>query len=141
MFDKKYEDRLIEWVLFRQNLETASDPIQDVIDCYRNAPLVNIQVDPYDSATWPTPWELIHENQYCDFSKILAICYTLQLTERFSDRIFEIHITHDEERSAADYLLYIDDQVVGFIGDKYVHRNQVPKTTISECTYVMPQLN
>lgn len=140
MFDKPYEQRLALWRSFREGLETASDPIQDTIDFYKRSPQVNLAADPYTPSTWPDPWETVKENSYCKFVKLLATCYTLQLTDRFSQSRFEIHITHDRERSTTDYLLFVDDRVVGLAGDSHVHRNQVPASAVSEYEYVMPPL-
>ena len=84
MFDKTYEDRLLAWSKFRQGLETSTDPIQDVIDNYNTAPTVSIHTDPWNQDSWPSPWQLILENQYCEFSRVLGMCYSLQLTERFN---------------------------------------------------------
>lgn len=140
MFNKPYEQRLALWRQFRLGLETAKDPIQDTIDLFATAPSVTIAADPYTPSTWPDPWETVKENVYCDFVKMLAICYTLQLTDRFSHSHFEIHITRDKERSSTDYLLFIDDRVVGLIGDTHVHRDQGPSSTVSEYTHLMPSL-
>ena len=89
MFSKKYDDRLKFWNDFRTKLETSPNPFQDTLDLYNQSPIVSIQVDPYDQSLWLDPWELINENQYCEFSKILGICYTLQLTDRFMNESFE----------------------------------------------------
>ena len=140
MFEKKFEDRLVEWSDFRSTLESSNDPLQDVIDFFYGVPLSSIAADPYTKSTWPDPWELIEENNYCPFVKILAICYTLQLTDKFSTSVFEIHITHDKERSSTDFLLYVDDKVIGYTGDSYVHRDEIPITTVSEIEYPMPAL-
>jgi len=140
MFEKKFEDRLAEWRDFRLTLETSGDPLQDAIDFFYSAPLSSIAADPYTKSTWPDPWELIEENNYCPFVKILAICYTLQLTDKFSTSDFEIHITHDKERSSTDFLLYVDDLVIGYTGDSYVGRDEIPNTTVSEIEYPMPAL-
>ena len=118
----------------------SKDPIQDTIDFYNNAPLVTIATDPYTPSTWPDPWELLEENNYCSFVKILAICYTLQLTDVLSQASYEIHIVRDNENSATYYLLYVDDIVIGFNGDTYVHRKDIPQTAYSEIEYKMPTL-
>lgn len=140
MFDKKYEDRLASWREFRQSLEVVDDPIQAAIDYYRSAPLVGIQVDPYTPSTWPDPWELIAENLYCDFGKILGICYSLQLTDCLSHHPFEIHITQDQEKSAIYYLLFVGDQVIGYDGDTHVDKGKLPNTLQSQLQHVMPPL-
>ena len=138
MFDKKFEERMILWREFRASLETASDPIQEVIDFYSCAPTCTIAADPFTPSTWPNPWELLEENIYCSFVKILAICYTLQLTDVLSQAHYEIHITRDNKNSRTYYLLFVNDIVVGFNGDTHVHRSNLPSTLHSELVHTMP---
>ena len=139
MFDKKYEDRLALWREFRSELETATDPIQEAIDFYNRAPSCKIAADPFTPSTWPTAWELLEENNYCAFVKILAICYTLQLTDVLSQASYEIHITRDREKSATYYLLYVDNNVIGFDTETYVHRSKLPNTLRSELVHALPK--
>ena len=140
MFDKQFEERLILWREFRETLEISSDPIQDTIDFYNQAPYCSIAADPYTPSTWPDPWELLEENNYCSFVKILAICYTLQLTDVLSQASYEIHITRDNKKSATYYLLYVDDQVIGFNGETHVHKSELPATMHSELVHsLQPQ--
>jgi len=140
LFDKKYEERLSIWRKFRDSLEISSDPIQEAIDFYRLAPLVSISVDPYTPSTWPDPWELLSENQYCDFGKILGICYSLQLTDCLSGADFVIHITLDTNKSTTYYLLFVDDRVIGFHGDKHVSRTELPKSLQNQLQHAMSKL-
>ena len=140
MFDKPYEQRLSLWRQFRTELETSDNPIQDTIDFYNQAPTCLIAADPYTPSSWPDPWELLEENNYCSFVKILAICYTLQLTDVLSQASYEIHITRDNKKSATYYLLYVDDQVIGFNGETYVHKSKMPTTMHSELVHsLQPQ--
>jgi hypothetical protein len=127
MFDKKFEDRLAIWKKFRDSLEASLDPLQDVINFYKRTPLISMAADPYTPSSWPDPWELLEENNYCPFVKILAIFYTLQLTDRFSNSEFVIHITYNDANSSTYYLLYVDDRVIGLDGDIHVHRDSLPK--------------
>ena len=138
MFEKKYEERLAVWRDFRESLETSKDPIQDTINFYKHVPSCLIAADPYTPSCWPNPWELLKENNYCPFVKILAICYTLQLTDVLSQSSYEIHITRDNEKSKTYYLLYVDNFVIGFTGDTYVHKDELPKTLYSEFVHAMP---
>tara|TARA_B110000881_G_scaffold188174_1_gene177980 strand:+ start:94 stop:519 length:426 start_codon:yes stop_codon:yes gene_type:complete len=139
MFEKRYEDRLIVWRQFRNGLESAQDPIQEAIDYYNQAPYCLIAADPFTPSSWPTAWEIIEENNYCPFVKILAICYTLQLTDVLSKAEYEIHITRDREKSATYYLLYVDDNVIGFDTETYVHRSKLPNTLRSELVHALPK--
>ena len=138
MFNKKFEDRLRLWSSFRDTLTDAEDPLQDTINLFNSAPITSIATDPYDSTTWPTPWQIIQENEYCKFVKLLAICYTLQLSDRFSESSFVIYIASTKEMT--HYLLYVDDLVVGYEHTTYVHKSKV-ENTIIETKYVMPSIN
>ena len=138
MFEKPYQERLLFWRELRDSLEVSKNPIQDTIDFYNCAPHCSIATDPYTPSSWPDPWELLEENNYCAFVKILAICYTLQLTDVLSQASYEIHITRDNENSETYYLLYVDDAVIGFNGDTHVHRSKLPTTLRSETVHTLP---
>tara|TARA_R110002074_G_scaffold382238_1_gene561751 strand:- start:237 stop:653 length:417 start_codon:yes stop_codon:yes gene_type:complete len=137
MFEKQYEERMTLWREFRSSLEESPNPIQAVIDFYNHAPPCRLATDPYDRNTWPNPWEILEENTYCDFVKILAICYTLQLTEVLKQENYEIHIARDYKNCETYYLLYVGNTVVGFTGDTHVQRNELPTTLRSECVYAL----
>lgn len=140
MFTKKYEERLALWREFRDSLEASSDPIQSAIDFYNQAPTVGRCIDPYTPSTWPDPWELLQENEYCEFGKILGICYSLQLTDNLSQETFEIHITQDREKSATYYLLFVGNRIIGYDGDTHVDKGILPKRLHSQLEHVMPPL-
>jgi hypothetical protein len=140
MFNKPFDERLQEWRQFRQHLNQSKTPIKDTVDFYHTAPLVNFQADPYDQSTWPDPWQLLQENIYCPFVKILAICYTLQLTDSFSQTPAEIHIIHNKKSSSINYLLDIGNCVVEFNGDSHVVRSELPKNLDSQQSYTMSPL-
>jgi len=140
MFDKKYEQRLSCWSNFREKLESSDTPIQDTLEFYNKAPTVSIHTDPWDNNTWPTPWELVKENQYCDFCRVLGLCYSLQLTERFSRSKFEIHIVIDNKNSATHYLLYLDDLVVNHANGEQFHANKLPTFYETKKIYSMDAL-
>ena len=140
MFDRKYEDRLNAWSCLRQDLETSNTPFQDVLDFYNMAPRVSIATDPWDNSLWPNPWELIFENQYDEFLTVLGQCYSLQLTDRFSDSSFEIHIGIDREQSRTCYLLIINSTTVLGWDESYVDIKDIPKSFESQKVYKMPSL-
>jgi hypothetical protein len=137
MFSFNYEKRLATWSKFREQLETSKDPLQDVIDFYKHCPQVSRHTDPYDPEVWPNPWELIHENEYCDYCIILAMCYTLQLTERFSGDTFEIHIGIDKGNTRHIYLLVVGDRVLGYDPETHVHKDEAFAETQSQVTHQM----
>lgn len=122
MFDKPFYERLRLWKELRTQLETAEDPYSMVLDFWRNAPTTTIATDPYDKQTWPDPWEMLEQNEYCDFMKILAIFYTFQLTARFSQCQFGIHIFLDDKECNTIYLLSVDKKSIGYYNESYIAR-------------------
>ena len=141
MFDKTYEDRLRDWSQFRADLDAHENPLKVAIEKYRYAPTVSMHTDPWDPSRWPSPWELIQENTYCDFCKLLGICYSLQLTDKFSGKDFEIHIGIDDTKSATYYLLFVDNFVIGYQDDSCIRRTDLPSSYRSQQVYPMPKLN
>lgn len=139
MFESQYEKRLESWATFRESLEESEDPFRDLIAFYKQAPYVSIHTDPWNSDTWPNPWELIYENQYDDFCRVLGMCYSLQLTDRFKGSIFEIHICIVNNISHL-YLLKIDDYFIGIDEDDVFLQTELPKDIESHQTYKMPGL-
>lgn len=137
MFDKKYEERLSLWRKFRDSLENDPNPLNSVLDFYNLAPKVSMHTDPWTKEMWPDPWQLIYENQYCDFCRVLGMCYSLQLTERFKGSTFEIHISIDRENAQTFYLLRIDNMIIGY-DNIPTEINQLPQTIQPQKIYNMP---
>lgn len=137
MFYEKFEHRIAFWHAFRQDLETHPDPFDKVIQFWNRAPISARSCDPFDQKSWPGAWQLIEENEYCDFSKILAIYYTLSLTDRFHASRFEISVTQDKKNEKLYYLLYIDDVVIGYHYDRIVYKKDLPAGLFSQANYVL----
>lgn len=140
MVDKKFEDRLAIWRQLRDSLATSNNPIQDVIDYWNDIPQGQRNADPFDDQTWPDPWEMIEENSYCEFTKILAMAYTLKLSKLYDDWQPVIKIGLDRTQSRMYYMLYLGDQVIGFDEEKSVHISELPKNIHIEKIHVMREL-
>lgn len=141
MFNNTYEQRLKEWQLFREELESTDDPLQLVIDQYSKVSQISRYTDPWTPEMWPTAWELISENTYCDFCVVLGMYYSLQLTDRFKGSKFEIHIGIDRVQSSSYYLLIIDNRVIGYDNERHVALDELPSTYMSERVYQLPLTN
>lgn len=139
--EKNQQARLSAWYNLRQQLETSEDPFLDVTRFFLKLPRVKIYTDPYDSSTWPTPWELVSENEYCEFNIILGICYTLQLTERFNNIKPKINVSVDSVNKTVYYLLVIDDKVYGYLEEEWTTVDQLPKTLKTQKIYTMKPLH
>jgi len=138
---KETDNLLKNWYEFRQHLETSNDPFLEVSKFFLSKPRVKVYTDPYDQSTWPTPWELITENEYCSFNLILGICYTLQLTERFNDIKPVIAIAVDNYSKEAYYLLIIKDQVFGYSDANWIHIKELPNTLKIKKKFKMESLH
>ena len=139
------EDRLIQqhlsaWYKLRQQLEKSDDPFNEVVKFFSSLPQVKFYTDPYDPSTWPTPWELISENEYCKFNRILGICYTLQLTERFKNCQPKINVSIDNVNKTVYYLLFVEDKVYGYDED-WIDATELPKSLKIQKIYPMKQLH
>ena len=133
--------RLNSWRTLRNHIEHSLTPLDDIAEFFNQFPRVKIYTDPYDQSTWPTPWELIEENQYCPFNIILAIAYTIQLCSRFNDLQPKITITIDEITKTVYYLLFLKDEVYGFIQNEWIHKNDLPKSLKNIKIYHLDPLN
>ena len=132
MFYKKFEDRIDFWKKFRDNLEIDENPVQRTIDFWNTAPISAMSCDPFNRDTWPLAWQLIDENNYCDFSKMLAIYYTLSLTDKFKDSYYEIQIAADKAEQRIHYLLIMDDTVIGYRYNQAMKRSEIPTLWIHQ---------
>lgn len=140
MFDLPYEQKISAWRSLRLSLEKCADPIQIAIDFGNSAPLVERNVNPWNQQDFPHPWELIQQNRYTDFCRILLICYTLQLTDRFSTEDFEIHISTDTDSSERMYLLRVGNLIIGYDNTCAILQKELPDTVVSQRIYKMPAL-
>mgnify|MGYP000845548761 FL=1 len=142
MFSEVYENRLIKWKALRDTLETSIDPLREVVEYYSNAPIVhNKSINMWDQSTWHGPWELIQENGYTDTCILLGICYTLQLTERFSKNRFEIHIITEVEKQETFMLLSMGQTYIQPMGKRIISHNEAPGSWVPQKVYKLPALH
>ena len=87
MFEKSIDDRLSAWSAHRASLEQSLDPFLETWEFWRPAPYIpyNKDMEPFNPSSWPTPWEIIVNNKYDDFTKALMIARSLKFTKRFQN--------------------------------------------------------
>ena len=137
IFFDTFENRVAAWANLRKEIETHDDPLNHALRFWNRAPIANMTCDPFDRSTWPLAWDLIDENRYCDFSKMLALSYTFSLTDRFSNEPHKICITTDRKEHQMLYLLHLDDQVLGYRYDSAMHKDELPPHLIVQASYTM----
>ena len=129
MFNQAVDERLTEWANHRRKLDEVNDPLQEVWDFWHQAPFTphNRSVDPYYQQSWPSPWEIIEENKYDDFTKALMIGWTLKLTKKYQSSKIELRTLVDSARTRQYNLLYIDDNwVINYSDNGPIPTPEVP---------------
>lgn len=134
---KRYEDRLHLWKDLRDQIEEEEDPIQAALNFWNDIPKTSRNLDPYDANTWPTPWEMIEENEYCEYTSILAVGYTLMLTERCKDWHYEIKVGVDKRESKMYYILIAGDYTIGINNNNNVDVIEHPHNMNVETSQVL----
>jgi hypothetical protein len=135
MFNKMPDDRLSEWKSLRQAVDQHSDPLDMVAEFWGQAPMIphNHNIDQYNPKSWPTPWEIIVENRYDDFTLSIMIGYTLKLTEKFSNSKIEVRTLVDENRTKLYNLVYIDNNMVlNYDKWKSIEAEKIPDSFLME---------
>lgn len=114
MFEQSVDQRLSSWIDFRKSLNDSTDPLQEVWDLWHQSPFIpyNKNIDPYYQRNWPSPWEIIAENKYDDFTRALMIAWTLKLTNKFAESKIEIRTLVDNKFNREYNLVYVDDSWV-----------------------------
>jgi len=78
-----YYTRLRAWHDLRNSLSQKTD-LQNIcieVDAFwQQCPMSNHYLHPHEIDTWPTPWELLYDNEYCHLARGLGMIYTLMLT-------------------------------------------------------------
>jgi hypothetical protein len=137
MVNVSYENRLLTWKEFRDTLCNETDPLESVVNFWNNIPEDPRSIDPYDKETWPSPWELIEENSYCKYTKILAIAYTMLLSECCQDWHYEIKVGLDKTNSELYYILIANDRVIGLDPDEIMYVDDIPNSINFEQSHVL----
>lgn len=114
IFHASTEERLASWLALRHKIEVSESPLEDVWEFWKQSPFIpyNNKIDPFNKKTWPTPWSIIAENCYDDFTRALMIGWTLKLTNRYQNSKIEVCTIVDKQRSFNYNVTYIDEEWV-----------------------------
>jgi hypothetical protein len=90
-------ERVVHWKNFRKSLDlmSADAAVLAVAEFWQSCPYVAYYLDPDTPDHWPTPWELISENYYCDLAKSLGMLYTIYFTVHGRNLDPEIRVYYD----------------------------------------------
>ena len=137
-------ERIVHWRDFRKSLDHLSleDAAKQVAEFWQGCPFVPYYLDPDVPDEWPTPWELISENYYCDLAKALGMLYTLYFTKHGKKLEPEIRVYYDPE-SEFTYNLPILAQgkyVVNLVDYDVVNIKSINKNFILKHRYTGTEL-
>ena len=135
MFSKSVDERLSEWSSLRKSLTTSPHPLSDVCEFWSHAPFIpyNRSIDHYNQQSWCSPWEIIEENKYDDFTKALMMAWTLKLSKPFATSSIELHSYTDASRSLSYTVVVVDRQwVLNFNDNEAVPFTDLPDTLLLE---------
>jgi hypothetical protein len=132
MFSKSADERMAAWLELRKQIESSDTPFELIIEFWSHAPFIpyNRLIDPYNQTSWPTPWEILVENKYDDFTIALMMAYSVKYTKRFNKSSVEIRSYFTESKSQMFNLVCIDQEVVLNYMDKptEVRVSDIPDT-------------
>jgi hypothetical protein len=112
MFNLETDERITAWVDHRNFLEISNSALQDCWNFWKSAPFIphNYKIDPFYQRGWPSPWEIIRENKYDDFTKSLMIAWTLKLTEKFKNYDVQIKFFVDKLNFRQYTVVFVDNK-------------------------------
>lgn len=142
MFKLPPDDRISSWVMLRTQLEKCEDPFQTVIDFWRDAPYVhyNQSVDQYNPKSWPSPWEIIVQNRYDEFTRALMIGYSIKFTKRFSQSVISIRTLIDTDKKSCYNVVSIDEEwALNFKDDEPILLKNIPESFLMENIIVLSE--
>jgi hypothetical protein len=135
MFEKSVDDRLSAWVQLRRQVDEAAEPFQLIAEFWSRSPFIpyNHTIELHNQQSWPSPWQIIVDNIYDDFTRALIIAWTVRLTERFANSKIEIRTMIDTVGNKAYNIVIIDDTVVvNFLDNQPITLSQIPSDIIIE---------
>lgn len=75
------QTRLAAWREWREHLSKfpPDQQLEQIAHWWKFVPLVNKSIDQWREETWPTPWELVGQGEFCVNGQGLGIFYTMVL--------------------------------------------------------------
>jgi hypothetical protein len=138
-------ERLSRWREFRKVIGTMpiEQAIAETAEFWRSCPFTPFYLEADQPNTWPSPWQLIDENYYCDIAKCLGIVYTLLLSEHRDTIDFEIRAYYDPEARVTYNLAWLGGgkYVLNFIDDEIVNNTSIDKKLKLQHRWTSSDLN
>lgn len=101
------KSRLKAWRDFRKNIanEDRLEALKYCAEWWSSVPIGARNIDPYSPDTWPTAWELVYYNNFCEHSRGVGMYYTLWYADI---KDVEIHLVNCSEKCDLLTLIVVD---------------------------------
>lgn len=137
VFILDYEVRLKSWFDLRNKLSRlpTSIQVQEVDKFWQRVPISNHYLHPDFIKDWPTPWQLISDNNYCYYARALGMIYSLLLLG--TNAIELVQAVDDNSNEVV--LVLVDDAkyVMNYWPDTVVN-NHIKDFTITRTLDISP---
>ena len=137
VFILDYEVRLKSWFDLRNKLLRVpiSIQVQEVDKFWQRVPITNHYLHPDFIKDWPTPWQLISDNNYCYYARALGMIYSLLLLG--TNAIELVQAVDDNSNEVV--LVLVDDAkyVMNYWPDTVVN-NHIKDFTITRTLDISP---
>lgn len=92
MWTVKFEERLADWANLRESAQQADieQQLSQINDWWFRAPISNHYLHLDDISKWPSPWDLLSDNIYCEVARAAGIVYTVLMMENNTINTCEI---------------------------------------------------
>lgn len=128
IFQLSHDARLQGWYRLRQSLAdvTLESKCLGVDEWWQFAPLVTHYLHTDFVKDWPSPWELLADNEYCYFARGLGMIYTLHLLG-----VQDIEFVEAKDYNSEDVaLVLVDNKFVLNYWPNMVKVNKISDFTI-----------
>jgi hypothetical protein len=105
-------EKILAWRELRQQAADKSllETIEMINAWWTYTPWVRKTIDPYDTSTWPTPWDMINLGQFCRSAIALGQAYTLWLCR--PDVKTELYLVNNFSEKDIHLIAVIDEKFV-----------------------------
>jgi hypothetical protein len=109
-------DRLTAWRDLRNTLSEISelDQLTQLAHWAGLCPLVKYSLDPETPSSWPTPWDVLHENKLCSTALAYIAEQTLIMIGWNPDRLRLVYLKNITEQEMRMILLVDDTWAINY---------------------------
>lgn len=111
MFKKSIQDRLSSWFELRKQVDENENSLNLIAEFWSQPPFTpyNKNINQYDKSSWPSPWQILVDNVYDDFTVALMIAYSVKYTNKYKDSSVKIDTLINNSKNQIYNIVVIDD--------------------------------